>query len=284
MSPRRRRIRAASRGADVRVRRSRIRRGGGVGGAGGPGPRRDAQLPEAASFRDAVGPGRGGRPDPARASAGPRGVRAGTAGGAQHRRAVAHPARIRGGGHDPVVGRAGVRGRHAGLDSGGEAVAAGRRRVAGRRARTGRRGRPSARGGRAGRVGRGRHRGRPGPHHRRSGAPHRATRDAGGPPPRPERHRDDPGRGARAVRLEERRRRLLARALQGRRERVRHQRQRVPRVVPAPLVPPVGDADDRAARADRDRLDDRAAVPARHHAVRVVRGSARTVPTRGAVR
>ena len=135
-----------------------------------------------------------------------------------------------------------------------------------------------------GRVGRGRHRGGPGPHHRRSGASHRATRDAGGPPPRPQRHRDDPGRRARAVRLEERRRRLLARPLQGCRERVRHQREGVPRVVPAPLVPPVGDADDRAARADRDRLDDRAAVPARHHAVRLVRGSARAVPPRGRVR
>ena len=59
------------------------------------------------------------------------------------------------------------------------------------------------------------------------------------------------------------------------------QREGVPRVVPAPLVPPVGDADDRTARADRDRLDDRAAVPARHHAVRLVRGSARAVPSRG---
>ena len=52
-------------------------------------------------------------------------------------------------------------------------------------------------------------------------------------------------------------------------------------LVPAPLLPPVGDADDRPTRADRDRLDDRAAVPARHHAVRLVRGSSRAVPARG---
>ena len=101
---------AASRRADVRVRGRRVRRGGGPGRARGPRPRRDAQLPEAGSGRDAMGAGRGGRADPARAPGGSRDLRAGPLGGTPHRRPAEHASGVRRGRDDPAC-RTGRRSR-----------------------------------------------------------------------------------------------------------------------------------------------------------------------------
>jgi len=82
------------------------------------------------------------------------------------------------------------------------------------------------------------------------------------------------------VRVAQRRRRVLARSLQGGGERVRREGEGLRRMVPASLVPPVGDADARPADPHSARLDNRAALPTRHLADGLVPGSPRAVPPR----
>ena len=81
-------------GADLRLRRRRLRRHRGAGRDGGHGARRLPVLPRARARRHALGAGRGGRPDPARGR--PRDValhrRAATR--ARHRHPARHPAGV----------------------------------------------------------------------------------------------------------------------------------------------------------------------------------------------
>ena len=110
--------------AHVRVRRGRVRGGGGARRARGPGPRRDAELPEPPTRTDAVDPGRGGRLDPARDRFRPGRLRDRTSARTPDRGPAEHEARVGGGRRAPPVRRPGVPGRDARVDRRREAVTA----------------------------------------------------------------------------------------------------------------------------------------------------------------
>ncbi len=115
--------------------------------------------------------------------------------------------------------------------------------------------------------------------HRGTVPTHRATRTPSGEACRGQ-HRGVPRRRrAPAVRVREHRRGLLARPVQGGRDRQGAEVQRVPRMVPAPLLPPARDADVDAAREDRDGLDGGAALPSRPGATRFARATSGSVRT-----
>ena len=225
-----RRTRSGGGGAHVRVRRRRVRGGGGAGRARGPRPRRDAELPDAGRratcdgcwWRRPAGSCPSSRrisPRYAQGQLEERGIevlldtRLESAEGGAMRLSDGQTFAA-----DTLVWTAGVKPSPlAGLsglpvDERGRILVDDHLRVVGV---------PDAWA--AGDIA-----AVPDRDDRRAGAAHRAARDAAGPAAGPEPHRHAPRRRAGAVRVEERRRRVFARALQGRRERVRGQGQGVP--------------------------------------------------------
>ena len=82
------------RGADLRLRRRRLRRHRGAGRDGGHGARRAALLPGARAGRHALGAGRGDPADPARGRPGHGRLHGGAAAQARHGHPAGHPAGV----------------------------------------------------------------------------------------------------------------------------------------------------------------------------------------------